>query len=297
MVMLAANFPDLLEKDIRAVYMERYPAIPAMVPDVYDIATSEAAYEKSTQVSPVPDHQQFTGKIATIARQQGYDKTVVFTEYAAQIQIERKLVADDQTRTVNRFGGGLATSANRSREKKGAETFTLAFTYEPTDGDGAELAASDHASPVAGIASQSNEGTLSFSATNLETTRQLMLEYYDMIGERITVDPDTILCYTDHEETGWEIINSKGKVNTPDNNANFHEGKYRLIIWRRLNAQDWHVLDYGMMKSDMGIQWFNREPIQFFQDKDSDTLVSKYLSYYRCGTIWWDWRFIYGNNP
>ena len=191
---------------------------------------------------------------------------------ALQIQVERKLAADDQTRTVSRFGGGLANSANRSREKQGAEVLTLAFTFEPSDGDGTELCASDHPSPVAGVATQSNEGTLSFGATNLETTRQLMLEYYDMIGERITVDPDTIICYIDNEETGWEIINSKGKVNTPDNNANFHEGKYRLVIWRRLNTQDWFVVDYGAMKSDMGIQWFNREPIQFFQDKDSDTL-------------------------
>ncbi|GAI79814.1 unnamed protein product, partial [marine sediment metagenome] len=159
--------------------------------------------------------------------------------------------------------------------------------------DGTELCASDHPSTVSGVSTQTNEGTLGFGAANLETTRQLMLDFYDMSGEKITPNPDTIIIYKDNEETAWEIINSKGKINTPDNNENFHFGKYKLIVWNRMVANNWFVADYDAMK-DMLI-WWNREPIQFMQDKDSDTLIAKYLSYYRCGVGWDDWRFIYGN--
>ena len=138
-VHLSSNWPDLIEKDIRAVYMDQYPILATMVPDLFAIQGSQAAYEKTTQAGPVPDHTEFTGRISVIERTQGYDKSITFTEYAAQIQIQRKLAADDQTRTVSKFGKGLAVSANRSREKLGANQFNLAFTFEPTDGDGTEL--------------------------------------------------------------------------------------------------------------------------------------------------------------
>ena len=143
---------------------------------------------------------------------------------------------DDQQRVIDRFPKGLATSANRSREKLGAQLLNLAFTYEDTaQGDGTELCASDHPSNVSGVATQSNEGTLALSATSVETTRLLMYDFVDDIGEQISVNPDTILIPRDLEETGWEIINSKGKVDTADNNANFHQGKYKLMVWDRLN--------------------------------------------------------------
>ena len=292
-IMLSANWPDLLEKDIRKVYIDQYKPLPAMTPDLFNIMGSSSGYEKVTGVTPVPDHVEFTGKISTVERVLGYDRTHTFTEYAAQIQIQRKLAADDQTRTVNRFGKGLSTSANRSREKLAANVFNLAFTYEPSDLDGTELCASDHPSPKSGVSNQSNESTLSLSATNVETTRLAMYDFYDLDGETISVAPDSCLIPRDLEETGWEIINSKGKVDTADNNANFHQGKYNLVVWDRLtDANNWFMFELAGMKEYLC--WYNREPIQMFQDKDSDTLIAKYLSYYRCGTGWDDWRFIYG---
>ena len=135
---------------------------------------------------------------------------------------------------MSRYPKGLATSASRSREKLGAQVFALSFTFEPTDGDGAELCASDHGSNVAGVATQSNEGTSALSATNMETTRINMHNFTDDIGEKISVSPDTIIIPRNLEQTGWEIINSKGKVDTANNNANFHQGKYKLVVWDRL---------------------------------------------------------------
>jgi len=295
-VLLAANWPDLMETDLRKVYMDRYQEIPMMVPDLFAVMSSDKAFEKESSVGAIPDHAEFSGRISTIEPVQGYDKTVTFTEYAAQIQIQRRLASDDQQRIIDRLPKGLATSANRSREKKGASPWNLGFTFEVTDGDGAELFAADHDSNVASTASQSNEGTTALSASAVETTRIAMHEFTDDQGELITIDPDTILIPINKEEKGWEIINSKGKVDTADNNPNFHYGKYKLVVWKRLtDTNNWFMLDYSMMKNDEMLIWWNREPIQFFQDKDSDTLVAKYLSYYRCGTSWSDWRFGYGH--
>jgi phage major head subunit gpT-like protein len=291
---LAANWPDLLEKDFRKVYMDQYRSIPAMVPDLYNVMRSDAAFEKTSQVGTVPDFTEFTGRIAEVSPKQGYDKTYTFTEFAAKIEIQRKLAADDQYRVMKRLPRGLATSASRSREKLGAQTWSLAFTFEPTDGDGAELCASDHGSNVAGVAPQSNEGTLSLSATAVETTRINMHAFKDDQGELISVNPDTITIPRALEQSGWEIINTKGKVDTAENNANFHQGKYKLIVWYRFSdTNNWFMSDYRMQKEFL--LWWNREPIQFFQDKDSNTLTAIYLGYYRVGTGWDDWRWLFGH--
>ena len=293
---LAANWPDVLEIDFRIIYIDQYKTLPAMVPDMFNVLTSDKAFEKSSSVGQVPDHQEFTGKVGEVERNQGYDKVITFTEYTAKIMIQHKLASDDQNRVVNRFPEGLATSANRSREKLGANVFILGFTYEPSDGDGTELFASDHPSNVSGVAPQSNESTLTLGATNVETTRLAMMDFYGDIGEKISVNPDTLIVPMALEETGYEIINSKGKVDTADNNVNFHQGKYKLIVWPILtDAENWWMSDYAEMKKYL--LWWNREPIQMFQDKDSNTLVASYVSYYRCGTSWDSWHWGYGNTP
>lgn len=110
-----------------------------MVPDLFGVLKTEAAFEKMGAVGQVPDHVEFTGKVVEVSPTQAYDKTATFTEYAAKIEIQRKLAADDQQRVMSRYPKNLATSASRSREKLGAQLYDLAFTFEPTDGDGAEL--------------------------------------------------------------------------------------------------------------------------------------------------------------
>ena len=283
----------LLEKDFRKIFQDQYQILPMMVPDLFNIQKSDAAFEKTSAVGQVPDFAEFTGKVTEVSPTQGYDKTFTFTEYATKIEIQRKLAADDQYRVMSRYPKNLSVSASRSREKLGAGLYDLAFTFEPSDGDGAELCASDHASNVSTTAAQSNEGTLALSATNVETTRINMHAFKNDIGELISVMPDTITIPRALEQTGWEIINTKGKVDTANNNANFHQGKYKLVVWDRLtDTTNWFMSDYSMQKEYQ--LWWNRESVQFFQDKDSNTMAAIYLGYYRVGIGWDDWRYIYG---
>ena len=292
---LASNWNDLLEKDFKKIYQDQYRVLPTMVPDLFNVQRSEAAFEKTSAVGSVPDFIEFTGKIQEVSPVQGYDKTYTFSEFAAQIQIQRRLAADDQYRVMSRLPKGLATSASRSREKTGASIFALAFTFAPSDGDGVALCSSAHPTNVQGGASQSNTGTLPLSATNVETTRINMHNFTDDIGEKISIDPDTLTIPRALEQTGWEIINTKGKVDTANNNANFHQGKYKLIVWDRLpDTTNWFFSDFSMQKEYL--MWWNREPVQFMQDKDSSTLVAIYLGYYRVGTGWDDFRWVFGHN-
>src|SRR3990167_4458385 len=294
MPQLAANWPDTLQKDFSKMYFDQYKQLDTMVPDLFNVMSSDAAYEKTSAVGTVPDFNEFTGRINEVNPVQGYDRQYVFTEYAAKIEIQRKLADDDQYRVMSRYPKNLANSASRSREKLGASIYDLAFTYTPTDGDAVSLCNTAHPSNVAGVATQSNRGTSALSATNVETVRINMYDFRDDQNEKISIRGDTLIVPRALEHTGWEIINSKGKVDTANNNANFHQGKYKLVVWDRLtDTTDWFMSDYSMQKEYL--LWWNRVPNEFFQDKDSSTMVAVYLGYYRVGTGWDDWRFIFGN--
>jgi len=54
------------------------------------------------------------------------------------------------------------------------------------------------------------------------------------------------------------------------------------------------MIDSNMMK--MYLQWFNRIPLEFFQDKSFDTLISKFAAYMRYSFGWSDWRWLYGHS-
>lgn len=141
---LASNWPDLVEQDFKKIYFDQYKTLPVMVPDLFNVMKSDNAFEKTSAAGQVPDFVEFTGKVSEVSPEQGYDKVHTFTEYAAKIDIQRKIAADDNYRVMSRYPKGLATSASRSREKVGASMFSLAFTYEPSDGDGTELYCNKH---------------------------------------------------------------------------------------------------------------------------------------------------------
>ncbi|MBW2086664.1 MAG: Mu-like prophage major head subunit gpT family protein [Deltaproteobacteria bacterium] len=274
-----------------------------MLPILFSMKKSKKSSEKDSSAGALGDFEEFTGTVGYDDTVQGYDRTYTFTEKVKGMKIERKLRDDDQYQIINRRPKQLAYSATRTREKDGAAIFNNAFTSEPSaalggpldsSGNPTELCASDHYN-VGNHATQSNEGTSALSATSVEATRRLMAAFTGDQGEVINVNMDTILAPLGQEETAWEIINSKGKIDTADNNANFHFGKYKLIVWKNFltDSNNWFAIDMDLMK-DFLLFW-DRIPLEFFQDSDSDTLVAKYIAYMRYGIGWSDWRWVYGH--
>lgn len=265
--------------------------------------TSTKNYEKDSSAGALGDFEEFTGTVGYEDTSQGYDKRYEFTEYVKGMKIERKLKDDDLYQIMSKRPKQLGYSAVRTREKHAATPFNDAFTAEPSaalggpldsSGNPTELCASDQYNAGNGGA-QSNEGTSSFSATSVEATRRLMIAFKGDNGETISTSPDSFLLPIELEETGWEIINSKGKVDTADNNPNFHQGKYKMIIWPNFltDANNWFMMDYELMKEYL--LWWDRVSLEFFQDSDSDTLIAKYIAYMRYGYGWSDWRWIFGH--
>lgn len=102
--------------------MDKYPVMEAMVPDLFTIQGSTAAYEKTTQAGPVPDHTEFTGRISVVERTQGLRTCVVaLVKFGHMLENLVKAFITDEVKkwkieTISRkdsFGGLLDFSMAR----------------------------------------------------------------------------------------------------------------------------------------------------------------------------------------
>jgi len=305
-VALSENFGDLLEPGLRQIFTEQYEAMEEMRPMLFNTQSSSTSYEKDSSVGALTDLNVFKGAISYDDVVQGYDVTYRHVRLAGGFQIERDLVEDDLYNVIAKKPRELALASGRTYEKYGASIINNAFTGSGSvvvDGvtvlsnsEGQSLCSTAHPYSPDDSTTQSNSGTTALSPTAVETVRRAMRRVVDDRGNKIHVRGDTILVPLELEETGYEIIASMGKVDSAENNANFHFGKYKLAVWDYLtDANNWFMVDSSLMKIN-GLNWFDRVPLQFMKTNEFDTLIAKYAVTSRVSFGFGDWRFVYGQN-
>ena len=296
-VALTENFGDLLDSRMKKIFDKEYAENidESMIPKLFGMEKSNKNYEIVSGIGGMGDLQEFDGTISYDTVGQLYDKTFSFPEKALGFKVERKLYDDDLFGIMDRRPWQMAVSSARTREKTGAAIFNGAFVG--TDGaDSVSLCNASHPYSPDDATTQSNAGSTALSATAVEATRRLgHNSIFNDRGELLTVNYDTILCTVNNEETAYEIINSKGKVDTANNNKNFHMGRYNLATWDRLtDSNNWFMIDSKLAKKFL--LWWDRVKDGIKMDTDTDTLVAKWYVYERYCAGWADWRGIYGHN-
>ena len=303
---ISENFGDLLEPGLRKIFTEQYNQIPEMYQSIFNVNTTDKPYEKDSSVGAFGDMEPFNGHITYDEVYQGYDVKYEFAEFAKGFKVERKLYDDDMYNIINRKPAGLSLSAKRTKEKYAASVFNNAFSGAGsitvsgltilTNSEALSLCNSAHTSTAeSGYTNQSNTGTSALSPVSVEATRILGHAVTDDRGSLISINYDTILIPRALEETAWTIINTTGKVDSAENNRNFHYGKYKLAIWDYLEGtKNWFMIDQAMSK--MFLNWYTRIGLEFNQDKSFDTYIAKYSAYERYGWGWSDWRWIFGHD-
>lgn len=295
MPLISANWADALVPGARHWFTDAFTQDTSMIPLLYSMKTSSKAVEYDMEVGDIADFEEMDGSIPYDDMGQGYKTNYEHKEFARGIKVERKLVMDDQYNIINRRNQVLGLAAFRRRETDGSSLFNNAFNSGFTGGDGLCLCNSAHTSKNGG-ANQSNTGTTALSPAAVETARQTMIACKTNRDNNFSVKPDMLLVPHQLEETAYAIINSKGKVDSDNNNVNFHLGKYKLVVWNNYltDANNWFLVDSRLMK--LFLLWFDREDVQFFKDSDFDTLMAKFAGYMRYSFGWSDWRWIFGSN-
>lgn len=295
MPLISNNWQDLLEPGQRRVFDDVYREQQSNLPILFSIQDSAKAVEHDLQTGDTLDFAPLIGSVAYDEMGEGYRTDYTHAEFARGYKIERKLVDDDQYNVINRRPRLLALAARRRREADGASVFNNSFNSNITGGDSQPLCASAHPSRNSSN-TYSNVGTLPLTAVNVEATRRTMIKFRSDRDGIINVNPTLILAPIELEETLFELLNSKGKVDTAQNNSNFHFGKYKALIWPNYltSATKWWMMDMEYAKQFL--LWFDRIKPEFFRDREFDTLTAKFAGYMRYSFGWSDWRFIFGQN-
>lgn len=288
------NFGYLLDPGLRKIFMDEY-MMPGMVSDMlYSKEKSSKAVEYDLGIGGMGDLEEFDGTIPYGDFHMQYRVSYTHKEWVKGIKVERKLVDDDLYNVINKRPQQLALVAKRTREKHGASLFNNAFnTSTFAGGDGLALCANAHTA-VGTATTQDNAGSTALSATAVEATRLLMIDYLDETDNLINVMPDTILVPPNLEETAWQIVKTDREVGSANNTMNFNMGKYKVIVWNYLtDTNNWFMIDSKYMK--LFLKWFDRIPQEFNKDKDFDTYISKWSTYGRYSYGFSDWKWIYGH--
>lgn len=290
-----ANWPSIVQKDLSMVFADQYRQRESMLGAVVTMKDATQGTEYDLETGDISEMSEFNeGSIAFSSPTEGYKKSVTEQQWALGIKATRQLLRNDLYGVLRNRAAALADAAKDKREAIGATPFVDGFSSSFTTGDTLSLFNTAHTNSQ-NATTQSNRGTTAFSPTAVEAVRLAMLKFTTNTGNKMAVRMDTLIVPADLEEKAYELIKSSGKVDTANNNRNFHQGKYKLIVWENYlsDANNWFAADSLLMKRHLLYrEW---EPVQFFRSGEFDTLVSKYAVYFSANISSVEWRWGYGN--
>ena len=305
----SSQFQRLLDDRLRKVYVDSFKELPSMVDNLFGVISSDKAWEEFYGVGAVPDIPAFNGVLEYLSVAPQYYTRIEPKEFAGGIQIERKLLDDDRYDVIKSRQNGLVESLYRVKEKYGAQMFGYAFSAAQTfatSEEGVALCSSSHttksgASTTSGF---SNAGSTALSKTAIGATRILMRKFRNEAGQRIVIEPDTLIVPDTLYDAACEAVgqNDSGakSILDPDSangKINVQSGRWKIISYPRLDDYDtsnWFMVDSKQMKNYL--LWINRVEPDIMTQTDFESFMFKQSIYSRFGAGFTDWRFVFGHN-
>ena len=307
MPLTSGNFADLLKPGLRRIFdigMSRPRPMMEMLFGQEVSTRYEEQYQGMGAQGLVPP---FDGTVPYHDFDAGYRTDIRNYEFAMGMQIERRLVDDDQFNQIRRRASNMTDSFNTTIEADAANIFINGFTDSGTNrmgastngGDGVGLLSTAHPhGPANTNNTQANEATLALNIGNLDTTRQAMRNFTDDKDQLLGVNPDLLLVPPELERTATQLVNERAiyEPGSAQYDVNMFSGRFRPVVWDRLtDSNAWFLIDSVLMKQHLIWQW--RIKPEFAEAEDFDGLTAKFRGYMRYGIGWTDWRWIYGQNP
>lgn len=241
------------------------------------------------------------GRVKYDERHKGFPKTFTHATFAKGFVVERELIEDQLTGPAFDDSRDLGIAAFKKREMSAASVFNNAFTsttnddgYSTLGPDSVVLCSASHPRSAQDSTTWSNAGTSALSKANVATTRVSMLRFTDDRGDISNVMPDLLLVPPELEDTGIEITKSMLDPTSGNNAVNPQAGRFRLAVWHYLtDTNNWFMAERQRMKQSL--LWYNRVPLQFFQEGDFDTFQAKFAARMRYSYGWHDASWIYGH--
>ena len=307
MPMTAGNVASLLEPGLREIFDIAVSRPNPIMDTLFGVVTSTQRTEHYQGMGAVGLVPAFDGTVPYTDFAGGYKTNILNYEFAQGIVVERALLDDDQYNAIQSRAQSLGDSFAITREVDAADVFINAFTDggtnrfgQSTNGaDAVGLGSTAHPhSPSNTGSTQSNEGTLALDLPNLDTTKQLMMNYTDDQDNLLGIVPDTLLVPPELQRTATQIVSARANLEpgSAEFNVNMFAGALNLVVWNRLtDANAWFLIDSRLMRQRL--HWQNRIAPEFSAEGDFDGIQQKFRGYMRYGIGWSDWRWVHGQNP
>lgn len=297
---ISTLFPDALDARISKHFNDRFKQIPDMIAQFYAfVGPGDSAQKQDYRTSSTGtfgDVPEFSGTVTYDDVYEGYDGTITPRQYATGFQIERRLFDDDLTGVMDKKPREMATAFARTRQRHAAQLFNNGFSIDTTWNDFTEnvaLFSNSHTTRASGVSTASgfdNLVTGALNVTNVNAARIQMRAFRGDRAERISVMPDLLVVPPDLEPSAFEIVQSAGLPDSANNNANFLQGRLRVVVWDYLtDTNNWFLADSTYMKD--ALTWFERVAYEFAMVEDFDTLIGKWRLYARYGHGHNEWRW------
>lgn len=296
-VITTGNHPKLLWPGLHALFGS-YKDLPYQHTQVFDVATSEKAYEETVELpgfglAPVKSE---AGSISYDTTSQGYTTRFTNVTYGLGFIETRESVEDNQYKgKAEAKTKALARSMRVTKETVMANIINRAFSSSYLGGDGKELIATDHPT-LNGTQSNEMATPADLSEAALEDMFIQIMNATDSRGLRIRLMPKKLIVAPNEAFNAERIVKSTLQNDTANNAVNAVRSMGMLpegvMVWHYLTDADaWFVKTDAMD----GLTLFNRRALDFAKDSDFDTDNFKHKATERYVGGWSDWRAIYGS--
>jgi phage major head subunit gpT-like protein len=301
--MTSSRFVRLFDKRLRKVGEDQFKEISPMIDSLYNRMPSDSAWEEFFEIGALGDIPEFNGKITSLSISPGYYNRIEPKEYAGQIEFERKLLEDKKFAVLDGRASQLASSAKRTMDKIAVRDFAYAFSASFDflySEEGKPLCSTTHLTKGGYTTTNggfSNSGTSALSKTSVAATRLAMRRFRNDIGDRIQIEPDTLLVPDNLYDTAMEIVGSEYDPLSANNTINMQYKRFKVVPYLRLDdysTANWFMIDSSLMK--LFHVWIERVAPQTNNTIDFDTFIWKYSVYFRIAYGFLNWRWIYGMN-
>ena len=301
-VIMTSNHPKALWPGVKGFWGRTYNDHVTEYTDLFDVETSEQAYEEFVQITGfglVPVKPQ--GKAAEYdSETQGPTTRFVHVAYALGYIVTHEELKDNLYMEVSKTRAtSNARAFRQTKERVCANIYNRAFNASYTGADGVALCATNHPNTSGGTFSNKLLVDADLSEAALEDMLIQIMQATDDRGLLINLMPKSLHIAAANWFNANRILKSVLQPGTGNNDINVLNATNAIPGGVKLNhyltsPQAWFVRTN--VESGKGMLFLEREGISFDQDNDFDTKNAKALGYERYSVGFIDPRAVYGSN-
>lgn len=300
-VITTGSHPKLLWPGVFETWGQMYDEHQEEYTDLYDVKTSDKAYEQTVQVTPfglAPVKAQ-GASVTYDGEVQGVITTFQHVAYALGYIVTFEELRDNMYKEVaTRRSEGNAYSMRQTLETVAAFPYNNAFsTTYFTTGDGAALCSTAHVNATGGTYSNAQATPADIAESSIEDLCIQIMGAQNDTGNLINIMPQSLHISRSEWFNANRIMQSVLQSNTANNNINVLKAVNAFPKGIKMNhyftnAHPWFI----RTNCPAGMTFFWRDEPMFDQDNDFGTKNALAASYMRFSVGCNDPRGVFGSN-